>query len=198
MSRRRTCRLRFSLWPWPRCSVCCSQFVPPPRTCLFSTSPSSCRCSTAPSSMVAMQRSSAWRECTQKTTHSYSITVACVAQIARGGIWITYWHSVYCKCLKSFRLRKLGISPSLCSPVLLFFFLLFDLSPISSLCLYAVFHRATLGSCTVWSWLCLQCFLWCSTPASLWWMGSFTETLYMWVHDKYLAQLLTLPTYCGL
>lgn len=79
--------------------------------------------------MVAMQRSSAWRECTQKTTHSYFITVACVAQIARGGIWITYWHSVYCKCLKSFRLRKLGISPSLCSPVLLFFFLLFDSLP---------------------------------------------------------------------
>lgn len=59
-------------FPWQRCSVYCSQFVPPPHTCRFSTSPSSCRCSTDLSFTAAMQPSSVLREyktqtCTAQT-----------------------------------------------------------------------------------------------------------------------------------
>lgn len=43
-------------------------------------------------------------------------------------------------------------------------------------------HRATLGSCTVWSWPCLRSSPWCSIPASPWWRGSWMETLYTWAH----------------
>lgn len=46
----------------------------------------------------------------------------------------------------------------------------------------AVSRHATLGSCTVWSWLCRQCSLCCSIPASPWWK-LWMETLYMWVRS---------------
>lgn len=59
-------------------------------------------------------------------------------------------------------------------------------------CVCVASHRATLGSCTVWSWLCRRCFLCCSIPAFPWWKELWTETLYMW------AQLQIQPSLCNL
>lgn len=56
----------------------------------------------------------------------------------------------------------------------------------------AVSRHATLGSCTVWSWLCRQCSLCCSIPASPWWK-LWMETLYMWVRSD--GTTLN-PNYC--
>lgn len=92
VSEKQTWRQRYCLCRWRRCSVCCSQCVPPPPSFPCSTSHSSYKCSTDHSSTEETRPSSAWRESPQDSSdkHEKHLITLMVFQtcMTKGKTWI--------------------------------------------------------------------------------------------------------------